>query len=126
MKYDRFILRYGDEAGAAPALILCGPRRIELFILANEDTSFSLVLLSGKNGSAADREKLQGPYELRDQAVAARSAIIQSLQAREFKLAANEIPQWQLLAQSIIRNLRHERLNYVVDCSFDPDDVYPP
>lgn len=118
-------LRYLNSAPEAEALVLRndGAWRVELFLLRNNDDSFSLVALSGQEASQAERVKLQGPYQYRDVAVAARSAIARELIAADFVVADTAHPQWRVMAQRHINTLRAQRAENTPDCHFDPKDV---
>ncbi len=120
-------LRYLDVSPRGEALILGNPAdwQVELFVLANDDDSYSLVALSGQAGSGApEKTKLQGPYQMREQALAARSAIAALLLEGEHRILPEAVPHWRMAAQRAIRELRDLRLRYFTDCSFDPQDVY--
>lgn len=97
--------------------------RIELVIKANEDETCSLIAQSGINTQPAELNKLQGPYQTFDQAVAARTAIVDRLFDKGFYVLTNAIPIWTLQAQKAIRQLRKTRSQNSVDARFDPSDV---
>ncbi len=119
-------LRYLETSPQTEALLLRNERcwRVELFILRNNDESFSLVALSGKERAQAERVKIQGPYQTRAQALAARSAVAAQLQDSGFTIDEGESTLWRLQAQRKIRELRAQRERNTPDCRFDPDDVY--
>ncbi|MBB3048217.1 hypothetical protein FHR99_002491 [Litorivivens lipolytica] len=98
--------------------------RVEMYILQNNDDSYSLVALSGKSGGVAERTKLQGPYLSRALAHAALSAIENVLLSRNFTKENAAHPQWRLTAQREIKSLRTTRQQNTPDCRFDPRDVY--
>lgn len=98
--------------------------RIEMFVLRNDDSSYSLVALSARASGAGLRAKVQGPYQTRALAVAARSAIANELIARRFEVDADGHPFWRVRAQREIREVRNKRQENIPDCRFDPNDVY--
>ncbi len=100
--------------------------RVEMHILQNNDTSYSLVALSGEEAARSGlRTKTQGPYQVRELAVAARAAIAQALIRSGYQILNDEMPpQWRLIAQREIRQIRELRRHNTPDCSFDPKDVY--
>jgi len=100
--------------------------RVEMHILQNDDTSCSLVALSGKEAARSGlRTKIQGPYQVRELAVAARAAIAQALIRSGYQVLNEEVPpQWSLFAQREIRQIRELRRRNTPDCGFDPKDVY--
>ena len=119
-------LRYLKSAPDAEALLMRNNQAwcVEVFVLRNNDDSYSLVALSGVAGARARRRKLQGPFQTRDQALASRSAVAQQLQDTGFTIDTDALPQWRLSAQRMIRELREERRQGSPDCRFDPKDVY--
>lgn len=117
-------LRYSKAIADTAAVVLTrGGLRIEIFVLANNDTSYTLVALSGPEDDCHQRSKLQGPYQLRDQALAARSAVVAALQDKGFVVSGHAHSQWRLSAQRCIRAVRQLRQQHVTDCRFDPKDV---
>lgn len=98
--------------------------RIEMYVLANHDDTFSLVALAGKRDLVNQKIKLQGPYQDRAEALAARSAIACSLHSSGFVSADPDTAQWRVAAQRAIREVRDAHRSYTTDCRFDPDDVY--
>lgn len=98
--------------------------RVEMYVLRNNDESFSLVALSGLSGGAVERIKCQGPYLSRPLAHAAYSAIFDVLLEDGFAKADSLYPQWRLRAQREIRGIRETRQRYQTPCPFDPKDVY--
>ena len=98
--------------------------RVEMYILQNNDESYSLVALSGQSGGAVERTKLQGPYLSRAVAHAACSAVENVLLNQGFAEENASHPQWRLAAQREIRTLRVTREQNTPDCRFDPKDVY--
>lgn len=98
--------------------------RIEMYILQNNDESYSLVALSGQSGGAVERTKLQGPYLSRALAHSACSAIEVVLLDRGFVKENASHPQWRLTAQREIKSVRMTRQQNTPDCRFDPKDVY--
>ncbi len=119
-------LHYLDTSPTQKTLLLnsVGQRCVELCILPNEDDSFSLVAMAGETGKQPAKLKVQGPFQFRDQAVAARSAIAASLLKVGFSIDEHSPSQWRLAAQRIIRELRLSRHQHSVDCEFDPDNVF--
>jgi len=119
-------LRYPETLPDSEALLVTRntTQCIELYVLANRDNTFSLVALAGELGRSPSREKLQGPYQTRAQAVAARAAVVQQLLEREYALALTATPRWRLDAQRAIRVVRESRQRNAPDCSFNPNDVY--
>lgn len=97
--------------------------RIEMVIKANEDDSFSLVAQSGLRDKPAELNKLQGPYQTLDQALAARGAIAQQLESKGVQQIDAQ-PIWSLQAQAVIKRLRQERGDNTGNYSFDPSDVF--
>lgn len=118
-------LRYLESAPQSEALLMQNGRewRVELYVLANNDHSYSLVALSGSEQLAAERVKVQGPYSMRAQALAARSAIAAELQQAGYHMNNNDTTQWRLQAQGEIRRVRELRERHRPDCRFDPKDV---
>ncbi len=119
-------LRYLESAPQSEALRLDNKQGwcVELYILRNDDDSHSLVALSGRPQIQARRVKIQGPYQMRAQALAARSAIAAQLEVTGFSVSQHASPQWRLQAQREIRAVRELRKQNTPDCSFDPKDVY--
>lgn len=118
-------LQYTADVPADTVLVMGkAHRRIELYILENSDGRYSLVALAGSAAAAADKAKLQGPYEQRDQALAARAAIMPELEKQGFEVLSASIPVWQLNAQRTIRDLRVEQEESRGDYAFRPEDVY--
>ncbi|MFT5604719.1 MAG: hypothetical protein ACI9G5_001680 [Paracoccaceae bacterium] len=119
-------LRYLESAPQAEALLLRNEQcwRVELFVLRNNDDGYSLVALSGREQAQAEREKTQGPYQTRAQALAARSAVAAQLQDSGFTIDEMTSTLWRLQAQRKIKELRALREHNSPDCRFDPDDVY--
>lgn len=119
-------LDYLNDDASAEVLVLNNAQdwRIEMFVLANEDDTFSLIALAGKWRQRHDKIKLQGPFQQRREAQAARSAIARSLLADGFVAEKTPLPQWRLAAQSAIRGVREAHRNHRTDCHFDPGDVY--
>ena len=98
--------------------------RVEMYILQNNDESYSLVALSGRKGGVVERTRLQGPYPLRAVAHGACSAIADVLMSDGFAEDGASHPQWRLAAQREIRSVRCVRERNSPDCRFNPDDVY--
>lgn len=96
--------------------------RIELSILMNEDETYSLIGISGYQGSHQFKQKAQGPYHQRNQAIGARTAITQSLLSSGYQIKNNS-SLWTLNAQRLIRELRKMRTEHTGDYEFSPDDV---
>lgn len=125
-------LQYADDVPGATLVALCNTQqhRVELYILANSDeqadgdSRCSLVAVAGRPGEHAERVKLQGPYENRAQALAARAAIVQQLQARDYSCQDSPQPCWRLTAQRAIRELRSNHKATQGDYRFKPEDVY--
>ena len=124
-------LSYLDSVPGSAVLLLVNDDRwrIELYILGNnldakDAETFSLVALSGREQSSPGRIKTQGPYQCREEAKAARSAIAASLLQAGFRIEGKAPPQWRIDAQRTIRELRDCHRRYSTDCSFDPDDVF--
>lgn len=124
-------LSYLDSVPGSAVLLLSNGNcwRIELYILGNnqdnrEEETFSLVALSGREQAPPGRIKTQGPYQCREEAKAARSAIAASLLQVGFRIEGQAPAQWRIDAQRTIRELRECHRLYSTDCSFDPDDVY--
>ncbi|MGH1370944.1 MAG: hypothetical protein ACRBBW_02830 [Cellvibrionaceae bacterium] len=110
---------------AANVLILENPLRwrIEMHLRRNEDQSYTLVAMSGIHDQPAQLSKLQGPYENRQQACAARRAIAIALIAKDFNPKDAEHSIWTLQAQKAIQNLRQQRTLNRGNYDFHPDDV---
>lgn len=119
-------LNYADNASDAEVVVFTSAQlwRIELYILANHDTTFTLVALAGQDCQSNCKLKLQGPYQDRREAVAARSAIASHILSDGLCLAKSAVPQWRLAAQRAIREVREAHRSHAIDCHFDPDDVY--
>ncbi len=98
--------------------------RVEMYVLENNDDSYSLVALSGRVAGAVERTKLQGPYLSRLLAHAACSAIANVLREDGFVEQNSTYPQWRLTAQREIKSVRIVRQQNKPDCQFDPRDVY--
>lgn len=97
--------------------------RIEIQLRANEDSSFTLVAMSGIHSKPAELSKLQGPYESRQQACAARRAIAIQLLDKGFKAMEHEHSIWNLQAQKAIQKVREQRKLNRGNYDFHPDDV---
>lgn len=97
--------------------------RIEMQMRRNEDQSYTLVALSGISSKPAELSKLQGPYQTRQQASAARNAIAIELLNKDFKALDNEHSIWSLQAQKAIQKVRQQRSENQVNYDFHPDDV---
>lgn len=119
-------LSYMESAPQAEVLLLQNQQhwRVELFVLRNNDDSYSLVALSGHEQPQAERVKSQGPYATRDQALGARSAVAAQLQTSGFTVDSASSPHWRLQAQRNIREIRTRRQCNTPNCRFDPRDVY--
>lgn len=121
-------LRYSGAMPETEGVLLtnrCG-WRVEMFVLANNDSTWTLVALSGDAEPlcrAVPRQKLQGPYEIRDQAIAARSAIALALVDQGFGVNTADHLQWRIVAQRAVREVRRLRQAHAPDCRFDPKDV---
>lgn len=114
----------GDSPGEV--LILGNDRhwRIEMYVFANDDASFSLVALAGRHSLLSEKIKVQGPYQDRREAMGARSAIASSLVSNGFSEAESGVAQWRIAAQRAIREVRDCHRSHSTDCRFNPDDVY--
>jgi len=97
--------------------------RIEIQLRRNEDQSYTLVAMSGIGGKPAELSKLQGPYQTRPQASAARSAIAVQLLEKDFVVLNNDHSIWSLQAQKAIQKVRLLRQQNQGDFDFHPDDV---
>ncbi len=97
--------------------------RIELAVKHNNDETYSLIAQSGINTRPAELNKLQGPYQTRDQAVAVRAAIIDRLFDKGFYMLEEAVPIWTVQAQSAIKQIRQQRHHNSGDFRFDPNDV---
>lgn len=97
--------------------------RIEMHLRRNEDESFTLVAMSGIRDKPAELSKLQGPYENRQQACAARRAIAIQLLEKGFAAQDNDHSIWSLQAQKAIQNVREQRTINRGNYDFHPDDV---
>lgn len=119
-------MRYLESAPETEALLLRNEQRwrVELFVLRNNDDSFSLVALSGSEQVQAERVKIQGPYQVRAQALGARSAVAAQLLDAGFVIDEVSSTQWRLLAQRNINEVRALRQQNTPDCRFNPEDVY--
>lgn len=121
----------------ADVLVLENARgwRIEMYLKANQvpdsqalkpahsSSSYSLIALSGVSHLPAELNKAQGPYETREQASAARSAIAQQLLNKDFEVQHKAEGIWSLQAQKAIRQMRAERNQHQGNYHFHPDDV---
>lgn len=121
-------LRYDKTIPADPApVILLGPEshRVEMHIRQDEDGSATLVAASGRDENAPPEKTLQqGPYQLYDQAVAARRAIAAQLKDSGYRYVQGEHPLWTMAVQRSINATRQRRAESEVDYSFDPKDVF--
>ncbi|GAB3110624.1 hypothetical protein G8770_20985 [Aestuariicella hydrocarbonica] len=117
-------LQYDSQPGTE-TLILENERlwRVEMFLKRNEDDTYSLVALSGINSRPAELTKLQGPYQILEQGVAARSAIARQLQNKGFSVQIDQHSIWQLQAQKAIQSVRQQRADSQGNYAFHPDDV---
>ncbi len=97
--------------------------RIEMQLRRNEDQSYTLVAMSGIGSKPAELSKLQGPYQTKQQASAARSAIAVQLLEKNFEVLNNEHSIWSLQAQKAIQKVRLQRQQSQGDFDFHPDDV---
>lgn len=121
-------LRYSSDIPDGEGVLLTngGGWRVEIYVLANNDPTWTLVALSGASEAGPQtcpRQKLQGPYESRDQAMAARSAIALALIDQGFTLNAVDFLRWRIDAQRCVRDVRVAREQHAPDCRFDPKDV---
>lgn len=119
-------LSYLENAPDADVMVFTSAQlwRIELYILTNDDATFTLVALAGQDCHANSKVKLQGPYQDRREAVAARSAIATHILSDGLEQANSAVPQWRLAAQRAIREVREAHRSHATDCHFDPDNVY--
>lgn len=119
-------LQYLQSDSGGEVLVLGNDRqwRIEMYVLANDDDTFSLVALAGKESLVNEKIKVQGPYQDRSEAVAARSAIAGSLVSDGFSEGDYGLAQWRIAAQRAIREVRDAHRSFTTDCRFNPDDVY--
>lgn len=120
-------LRYDKTVPADPApLILAGPdaRRVEIHIRLDEDHTATLLAFGGYDEGAPVKTAQQGPYQVYDQAVAAKRAIVAQLKDAGFKLAEQQHPLWSMAVQRSINRLRKQKRDSAVDYRFDPKDVF--
>lgn len=97
--------------------------RIEMQMRRNEDDSYTLVAMSGLNDKPAELSKLQGPYQTRDQGIAARTAIAIQLLRKDFQLQSQQHSIWAIQAQKAIQKVRSQRIASQGNYDFHPDDV---
>lgn len=121
-------LRYDPTIPAAPGpVVMLGPtgQRVEMHIREDEDGTATLVALSGPDSYTPPKGICQqGPYHLRDQAVAARRAIAAQLKHAGFRYAQDEYPRWYLAVQRSINDARKIRGESAGNYRFDPKDVF--
>ena len=117
-------LQYPDNAKSTDRSVslLRSGQRVELWLLPNEDLTYSMVGISGTDEALPAKQKLQGPYHTRAQAIAARTAITQALENSGFHIDNGE-PIWSLAAQKLIREIRSSRIASQGNYEFSPDDV---
>lgn len=119
-------LRYHRTVCTAEGMLLINDRcwRVEMYVLANNDATYSLVALAGGDRVLPEKLKIQGPYQNREEAIAARAAIAASLVAKGFAETSSVVSRWRLNAQRTIRGLREAHRANSTACRFDPKDVY--
>ncbi len=104
-----------DTQGAldAQTLVLINARglRIELILKRNDETTYSLIAMSGISHMPAELVKGQGPYQTLDEGIAARKAIADQLLNKGFLLQDDAFSIWPIQAQKVIQTLRKERKN---------------
>ena len=97
--------------------------RVEMQLRRNEDDSHTLIAMSGLSDKPAELSKLQGPYQTRDQGIAARAAIAIQLLRKEFQLHPEQHSIWSVQAQKAIQKVRSQRIASQGNYDFHPDDV---
>ncbi len=120
-------LRYDNSISSDPApLVLTNPegRRVEIHIRAEPDATATLIALGGRTEGEPEKTSLQGPFELYDQAVAAKRAIAAQLRDAGYTPAEDEYPRWSMAVQRAINEVRHQRQAAAIDYRFDPKDVF--
>lgn len=113
-------------ADSGPVVML-GPagQRVEMHIREDEDGTATLIALSGPDSDTPPKGvRQQGPYHLRDQAVAARRAIAAQLKDTGFRHAQDEYPRWSLAVQRSVNDARKIRGESEGNYHFDPKDVF--
>ncbi len=121
LRYDKSI-----PADPDPVILLdAKDHRVEMHIRRDPDDTATLVAVSGRDeGAAPDKTLQQGPYQLYDQAVAARRAIAAQLKDAGYRHSENAHPLWTMAVQRSINAARKRRAESEVDYSFDPKDVF--
>lgn len=116
-------LEYDPNPGSS-TLVLENERRwrIEMYLKPNEDETYTLVAMSGIASQPAELSKLQGPYQTKEQGLAARSAIARQLHAKGFQTVKHH-SIWQIQAQKAIQTVRKNRTTNQGNYDFHPDDV---
>lgn len=120
-------LRYDTTIAAdATPLVLLGPdvTRVEIHLRCEPDQTATLLAFSGRHGQPPEKTLQQGPYQLFDQAIAAKRAIAAQLRDSGFTLAKEQHPQWSMAAQRSINEQRAQKKTHAVDYRFDPKDVF--
>lgn len=105
-------------------LVLLGSDAARVEIHMREEVSGVTTLFAFAGQKCVERKCAQGPYETRDQALAARKAIIAELIRTGFQLQENEVPLWSFDVQREIRQMREYKSESAVDTRFDPKDVF--
>lgn len=121
-------LRYDKSVSPDPApLVLNGPDglRVEIHIREDQDGSATLLAFSGREGqSPPEKTTQQGPYQVYDQAVAAKRAIVAQLKDAGFDIPDDQYPLWSMAVQRSINEIRQQKQDSEVDYRFDPKDVF--
>lgn len=120
-------LHYDKSITPDPApLVLAGPdkRRVEIHIRVEPDATATLIALGGHTDGEPEKTSLQGPFELYDQAVAAKRAIAAQLRDVGYAPAEDQYPRWSLQVQRAINEVRQQRQAAAIDYRFDPRDVF--
>ena len=105
-------------------LVLLGANAARVEIHMRQEANGVTTLFAFAGCDQIERKCAQGPYETRDQALAARKAIFAELVRTGFELAQSELPLWSLAAQREIKQMRVEKSQSTVDTRFDPKDVF--
>lgn len=120
-------LRYDKSISTDPAPLVLERAdgvRVEIHIRREADQTATLLAFSGREGSSPEKATQQGPYQLYDQAVAAKRAIAAQLKDAGFNITEQQHPLWSMDVQRDINSMRKQKGNSEANYEFDPKDVF--
>lgn len=98
-------------------------QRVELFIKASSEETYTLLAFSGGQGQPVKQSR-QGPYSSVEQGQAAAQAIVNELARLGFEqLPVMDLPRWEMIAQHNARALQNNRAADQSRYDFHPADV---